>query len=274
MTDPFDLKRFVDAQAPVYQRVLSELRRGQKQSHWMWFIFPQLAGLGHSPMALAFVRRRRPKSLNSERIRSRGRARGFVDPPRAFKVLGVRAFPAASLRSTRPADLRHGVPTFREPGFANYGGRPLVDASDHLREILRQSRCADLLVRWTLAVQQQVVRDALVGSSDVDAFLAMNRHAPHDQAVRQRRFDSGNLIRSEQRRRCAKVDDGWLERPRPLDDQGHSRREKERRKSRRRHYRSRSLRRLRERLFAWKLAVANQNPNVVDTNLKFRASSG
>jgi uncharacterized protein (DUF1810 family) len=55
MTDPFDLKRFVDAQAPVYQRVAAELRQGRKQSHWMWFIFPQLAGLGHSPMAQRFA---------------------------------------------------------------------------------------------------------------------------------------------------------------------------------------------------------------------------
>jgi uncharacterized protein (DUF1810 family) len=55
MTDPFDLQRFVDAQAPVYQRVLAELRQGQKQSHWMWFVFPQLAGLGHSPMAARFA---------------------------------------------------------------------------------------------------------------------------------------------------------------------------------------------------------------------------
>jgi uncharacterized protein (DUF1810 family) len=55
MTDPFDLQRFVDAQAPVYPRVLSELRQGRKQSHWMWFIFPQLAGLGHSPMAQRYA---------------------------------------------------------------------------------------------------------------------------------------------------------------------------------------------------------------------------
>jgi uncharacterized protein (DUF1810 family) len=55
MTDPFDLQRFVAAQSPVYQRVLAELRRGQKQSHWMWFIFPQLMGLGHSPMARQFA---------------------------------------------------------------------------------------------------------------------------------------------------------------------------------------------------------------------------
>ena len=55
MSDPFKLQRFVDAQAPVYQRVLAELRQGQKQSHWMWFVFPQLAGLGHSPMARRFA---------------------------------------------------------------------------------------------------------------------------------------------------------------------------------------------------------------------------
>lgn len=55
MTGPFDLQRFVDAQAPVYRRVLAELRQGEKQSHWMWFIFPQLAGLGHSPMARRYA---------------------------------------------------------------------------------------------------------------------------------------------------------------------------------------------------------------------------
>lgn len=55
MTDSFDLERFLDAQAPVYPRVLAELRRGQKQSHWMWFIFPQFAGLGHSAMAQRFA---------------------------------------------------------------------------------------------------------------------------------------------------------------------------------------------------------------------------
>jgi hypothetical protein len=86
--------------------------------------------------------------------------------------------------------------------------------------------------------------------------------------IRQRRFDRSYLIRSEQLRRCAKVDDGWLERPRPFDDEVHSRRKKERRNPRRRHYRSRNLRRPKERLFARKLAVADQNPNVVDTNLR------
>ena len=55
MTDPFDLQRFVEAQAPVYPRVLSELRQGRKKSHWMWFIFPQLAGLGHSAVAQRYA---------------------------------------------------------------------------------------------------------------------------------------------------------------------------------------------------------------------------
>ena len=63
MTDPFDLQRFVDAQAPVYPRVLVELRQGRKQSHWMWFIFPQLAGLGHSAVARRFALRSRDEAL-------------------------------------------------------------------------------------------------------------------------------------------------------------------------------------------------------------------
>lgn len=46
-----DLQRFVDAQRPVYASVLAELRAGEKRGHWMWFIFPQLRGLGQSPMA-------------------------------------------------------------------------------------------------------------------------------------------------------------------------------------------------------------------------------
>lgn len=51
VSDPYNLRRFVDAQNPVYERVCAELRRGQKAGHWMWFIFPQLRGLGHSEMA-------------------------------------------------------------------------------------------------------------------------------------------------------------------------------------------------------------------------------
>jgi uncharacterized protein (DUF1810 family) len=48
MDDPFNLQRFVDAQAPVYETVLGELRAGRKTTHWIWFIFPQAKGLGRS----------------------------------------------------------------------------------------------------------------------------------------------------------------------------------------------------------------------------------
>ncbi|MGE2716899.1 DUF1810 domain-containing protein [Mycolicibacterium litorale] len=53
-TDPFDLQRFVDAQNPVYDTVIGELRDGRKRSHWIWFVFPQLRGLGRSPTALHY----------------------------------------------------------------------------------------------------------------------------------------------------------------------------------------------------------------------------
>ena len=55
MGDRFQLQRFVDAQQPVYETVLIELRAGRKRSHWMWFIFPQIAGLGHSATAQTFA---------------------------------------------------------------------------------------------------------------------------------------------------------------------------------------------------------------------------
>jgi uncharacterized protein (DUF1810 family) len=51
VSDPYDLQRFIDAQDGVYETALAELRAGSKQSHWMWFIFPQLRGLGLSPTA-------------------------------------------------------------------------------------------------------------------------------------------------------------------------------------------------------------------------------
>ena len=70
----FDLMRFVDAQAPVYDRVIEELRGGRKQSHWMWYIFPQLAGLGFSIMSQRFA------------IGSKAEAAAYLDHP----LLGAR----------------------------------------------------------------------------------------------------------------------------------------------------------------------------------------
>lgn len=74
MTDLFDLQRFVNAQNPVYQQVCAELRAGRKESHWMWFIFPQLRGLGFSQLATAFG------------ITSRQEAEAYLEHP----VLGPR----------------------------------------------------------------------------------------------------------------------------------------------------------------------------------------
>jgi uncharacterized protein (DUF1810 family) len=53
MDDPYDLQRFVDAQdaGGTYDTVVGELREGRKETHWMWFVFPQIVGLGHSPIA-------------------------------------------------------------------------------------------------------------------------------------------------------------------------------------------------------------------------------
>jgi uncharacterized protein (DUF1810 family) len=53
-TDPHNLQRFIDAQHPIYGQVRDELQAGQKESHWMWFIFPQISGLGVSPTAQKF----------------------------------------------------------------------------------------------------------------------------------------------------------------------------------------------------------------------------
>jgi uncharacterized protein (DUF1810 family) len=55
MDDPHGLARFVQAQAPVYAQALAELRAGRKRSHWMWFVFPQIPGLGTSPMAQRYA---------------------------------------------------------------------------------------------------------------------------------------------------------------------------------------------------------------------------
>lgn len=72
--DPFDLTRFLAAQEPIYGSALAELRRGRKESHWMWFVFPQVAGLGSSPTSRRFA------------IRSKEEAGAYLEHP----VLGLR----------------------------------------------------------------------------------------------------------------------------------------------------------------------------------------
>ncbi|RRA50072.1 DUF1810 domain-containing protein [Acidipila sp. EB88] len=69
MEDVFLLERFVSAQAGIYEQALAELQAGQKRSHWMWFIFPQVAGLGSSSMAARYA------------IHSRAEARAYLEHP-------------------------------------------------------------------------------------------------------------------------------------------------------------------------------------------------
>lgn len=81
MTDPFDLERFVRAQDPVFRDVQGELARGRKQTHWMWFVFPQIAGLGFSTMSQRYA------------IGSRAEARAYLAHP----VLGPRLIECTAL---------------------------------------------------------------------------------------------------------------------------------------------------------------------------------
>lgn len=88
-----DLERFVAAQAEAYERALGEIRRGAKTSHWMWFIFPQIAGLGHSAMAQHYA------------IGSQEEARAYLAHP----VLGVRYRECVASLQALPATTAEAV---------------------------------------------------------------------------------------------------------------------------------------------------------------------
>jgi uncharacterized protein (DUF1810 family) len=91
--DPHNLQRFVEAQAPVYESVISELRAGRKRSHWIWFIFPQITGLGHSPTAQYFA------------IHSLSEARAYIEHP----ILGPRLRECAELVNRIEGSAIHGI---------------------------------------------------------------------------------------------------------------------------------------------------------------------
>ena len=81
MGDRFDLERFVEAQAEVYEQACAELRAGRKRSHWMWFVFPQIRGLGSSEMAVKYG------------ISGQEEARAYLDHP----ILGPRLLECARI---------------------------------------------------------------------------------------------------------------------------------------------------------------------------------
>jgi len=91
--DRYDLARFLDAQQDAYDAALREIKGGQKRTHWMWFVFPQIEGLGHSAMARRYA------------IRSLGEARAFLAHP----VLGARLIEIAEATVALPGTSAHEI---------------------------------------------------------------------------------------------------------------------------------------------------------------------
>lgn len=121
----YDLKRFLDAQTPVYDQVTAELREGAKHSHWMWFIFPQIEGLGRSDTAQRYA------------IHSLGEARAYL----AHVVLGFRLRECTAL-----------VLSARDKGIHEIFGHP---------DNLKFHSCMTLFARAASQDTETVFRDAL-----------------------------------------------------------------------------------------------------------------
>ena len=131
--DPFDLARFVNAQdqGGTYQQALAELRRGRKTSHWMWFVFPQIAGLGSSPMArryaissLAEAAAYLAHPVLGPRLVDCARAVLQIDAARAEEIFG--SIDAIKLRSSMTLFARADPdePVFGQVLDRFYAGRP------------------------------------------------------------------------------------------------------------------------------------------------------
>ncbi|WP_458373140.1 DUF1810 domain-containing protein [Pseudomonas laurylsulfatiphila] len=136
--DPYNLQRFLQAQDPVFDRVQDELNNGHKRSHWMWFIFPQFAGLGGSEMSRRFA------------IRSREEALAYLEHPLlgprlrtcTQEVLNIRERSVAGIFG-HPDDLKfHSSMTL----FAQ------VDAADSLFQQALNQYFHGILDDWTLSL--------------------------------------------------------------------------------------------------------------------------
>lgn len=121
MTDSFHLNRFSDAQNSIYETALGEIRRGAKRNHWMWFIFPQLAGLGSSEMAQRYgivsldeARAYLAHPILGERLRECTTALQDLTTAKADAIFGE--VDAMKLRSSLTL-------------FVHAGGGPLFDAA-------------------------------------------------------------------------------------------------------------------------------------------------
>jgi uncharacterized protein (DUF1810 family) len=134
VNDRYDLQRFVDAQNPVYEQVCAELRNGRKQGHWMWFIFPQLRGLGQSQMATRFGIGSREEAeeylkhaILGERLRECTRLVNLVEGRSIHQILGYPDDLKFRSSMTLFARIASGDQIFQEALQKYFGG-----ASDRL----------------------------------------------------------------------------------------------------------------------------------------------
>lgn len=102
MTDPFNLQRFLAAQAPIYHEVLTELQAGRKQTHWMWFVFPQIQGLGASATSQRFA------------VSSRQEAVAFLE----HQILGTRLRECTAL--VNAANVQSAYQIFGSPDYMKF----------------------------------------------------------------------------------------------------------------------------------------------------------
>ena len=133
MSDPFDLKRFVDAQdsGATYASAVRELEQGRKQTHWMWFVFPQIAGLGQSPTAQRYAVSGLPEAraylahpvLGPRLVEC---ARALLDQPDSDPVRVLGPIDAQKLRSSMTLFSRAASDeaTFDEVLDRFFGGEP------------------------------------------------------------------------------------------------------------------------------------------------------
>ena len=128
--DPFELSRFADAQSSSYSDALDELKAGQKRSHWMWFIFPQVAGLGSSAMARRYAIGSRAEAeaylahpVLGERLRMCVEALLEVEGRSAEQIMGYPDFMKLQSSMTLFAEISPAGSSFEQLLKKYYGGR-------------------------------------------------------------------------------------------------------------------------------------------------------
>jgi uncharacterized protein (DUF1810 family) len=137
----FDLDRFIDAQRTIWPVALAELRAGRKQSHWMWFVFPQMAGLGSSPTALHYA------------IGSADEARAYLADPLLGARLGEAVAALLGHRGRAPESILGGIDALKLRSsltlFEAVADDParFAEALDALYDGARDERTLELLGR-------------------------------------------------------------------------------------------------------------------------------